>query len=87
VADTKLSKFEIAASAFGGFAMTNERARDLRLFGAYIEQLGICPFFIDSAKKRRIYNIDYFPWKWQYSNKTYDARWTKGSEGAVGGSF
>jgi len=30
VADTKLSKSEIAASAFGGLAMTNERAADLR---------------------------------------------------------
>jgi len=30
VADTKLSKSEIAASAFGGLAMINERAADLR---------------------------------------------------------
>ena len=37
VAGTNLSKSEIAASAFGGFAMTNERAADLRQFGAYAE--------------------------------------------------
>jgi len=29
VADTNLSKSEIAASAFGGLAMTNERSTDL----------------------------------------------------------
>ena len=29
MADTKLLKSEIAASAFGGLAMTNERAADL----------------------------------------------------------
>ncbi len=39
VADTKLSKFEIAAAAFGGLAMTNERARDLCQFGAYTDSV------------------------------------------------
>jgi len=33
----KLSKFEIAASAFGRLAMTNERATDLQQFGAYTD--------------------------------------------------
>jgi len=37
VADTKLSKFEIATSAFGELAMTNERVRDLRQLGAYAD--------------------------------------------------
>jgi len=37
VVDTKLSKFEIAASAFGGLAMTNEEAMNLYRFGAYTE--------------------------------------------------
>jgi len=48
VVNTKLSKSEIAASAFGGLAMTNERAADLRQFGAYIEPFDISPFFNDN---------------------------------------
>jgi len=37
MAPRKRSKFEIAASAFGGLAMTNETARDLCRFGAYAD--------------------------------------------------
>ena len=52
VADTKLSKSEIAASAFGGLAMTNERAADLCQLGVYADLFGIGPFLLDSAKRR-----------------------------------
>jgi hypothetical protein len=58
VTDTKLSKSEIAASAFGGLAMTNEKATDLPQFGAYTELFGIGPFVIYSAERRRICDID-----------------------------
>ena len=50
MADTKLSKSEIAASAFGGLAITNERTADLRQLGVYADLLGIGPFYLTPPK-------------------------------------